>query len=496
MAQLAIDEHSPDIFAIVCFNDSFQLALSFDDIKTLLLVCKRARPLLSSKVPRFHRWCQKAGLCRPDGGLRIGLTHSHEIAISLHCDEQVTIDRSWLVAQADKGNAAASYFLAIILQIGVGGRPYRNRSKQQAIHQQIFRHLKNATNANDTMAQFHLAGCYHDGTGVDQDHTKAVELYRNLAERGLSQAQIALGCCFEGGEGVDQDFDTAIKWYSKASDQSSEDGRLYIVFLRAWFSFIGHGVEQSDENALNHWQEVSTQSTDPVIKPIATHMVGWMHYLGRGSQRDQLKGITIIRKNESDEFNLGENECLTSIWKDIKSDSPVACKFFQLCQLGSDRDWICRHLVAVCLFYGFGTTEDRVKAAGMFEQLANEGHSDSQLWIGECYHWSVGVSEDNDNAFEWFSKSADQGNSYGQWMVGECYYNGHGVAEDLAKAAEWYRKSAEQGNRYGQHDLGNCYRYGDGVPKDIDTAVFWYHKSADQGFEYAINGLKRLGKWP
>ncbi|KAI9201973.1 Sel1 repeat family protein, partial [Polychytrium aggregatum] len=73
------------------------------------------------------------------------------------------------------------------------------------------------------MAQFHLAECYRNGLGVDQDHAKAVELYRSLADRGIPQAQVALGRCYESGEGVEQDYNTTIEWYSKAADQGSED---------------------------------------------------------------------------------------------------------------------------------------------------------------------------------------------------------------------------------------------------------------------------------
>ncbi|KAI9209527.1 uncharacterized protein BJ171DRAFT_436671, partial [Polychytrium aggregatum] len=217
------------------------------------------------------------------------------------------------------------------------------------------------------MARFHLAGCYHDGTGADQDHTMAFELYRSLADRGIPQAQVALGSCYQYGEGVDQDLNAAIEWYNKAADQGSEDGRLHIGFLRGWFSFIGHGVEQSDVDALNRWQEVSTLSTDPIIKFIATHMVGWMHYLGRGTVRDKQKGTKIIRDNQSDEFPFGEDECLAGN-SDADSDSPAAFMFFELCQLGSDRDWLCRHPMAVCLHYGFGTLKNQKKAAGIFEQ--------------------------------------------------------------------------------------------------------------------------------
>ncbi|KAI9209185.1 uncharacterized protein BJ171DRAFT_403098, partial [Polychytrium aggregatum] len=89
---------------------------------------------------------------------------------------------------------------------------------------QIFQYLEAAAKANHPMAQFHLAECYLHGHGISQDHTKAVELYRDLAERGLAQAQVGLGRCFENGEGVDQDYETAIKWYTKAANQGSDSG--------------------------------------------------------------------------------------------------------------------------------------------------------------------------------------------------------------------------------------------------------------------------------
>ncbi|KAI9202403.1 uncharacterized protein BJ171DRAFT_461325 [Polychytrium aggregatum] len=296
----------------------------------------------------------------------------------------------------------------------------------------------------------------------------------------------------EGLPARHQDWKLAAQLFKAAADR----GSLEASFQLAWLAFLGEGMAKNDRSAFDHWQEVSTKSDDKVLKPIATHMVGWMHYLGRGTQQDIQKGTKIIRDNKSDEFKLGEDECLAARWNAIKSDSPASCKFFELCQLGSEQEWLCRHLMAVCVFHGFGTIEDEKQAAGTFEQLANEGHSDSQLWIGECYYDDWGVSRDWRKAFGWFSKSAGKGNSYGQWRVGRGYHRGYGVTKDHTKAVEWLRKSAGQGNRYGQDILGFCYHDGYGVPKNIDTAIFWYRKSADQGCDWAIDSLKKLDQWP
>ncbi|KAI9193210.1 uncharacterized protein BJ171DRAFT_301331 [Polychytrium aggregatum] len=494
MARLAIDDHSPDIFAIVCCNESFQLALDHDTLKTLLQVCRRAQFLLSSKVPRFRSWCQKAELCHPDGQLRIGLTPSDQIGISLHCKDQDAADQSWLVAQADQGNTAASYFLARILHDDLG-EP-KNESDWEVLlarRQRVFNYFHNAANAGHIMAQFHLAGYYRNGFGVCRDHTKAINMYIKLANHGVASAQFVLGRCYENGTGVRQGYDAAIEWYTKAADQGSEDGRLRIVFLRAWFSFIGRGVEQSDVDALTRWQEVRTKSSDPTIKPIATYMVGWMHYLGRGTQRNERKGIKIICDNQSDDFFLAD-DCLTER-RLARSDSPASCKFFNLCKLGSKRDWLCKHLMAICLIHGFGTLIDRKQAVVMLEQLANEGHDDSQYWLGDCYYCELSSPKNTPKAFRWFVQSANQGNSYGQYLVGRRYYDGRGVEKDHVKAAGWFRLSAERGNRNAQRWLGTCYQNGEGVDLDIDSALFWYRRSAEQGNRGAITTLKSLGKW-
>ncbi|KAI9193055.1 uncharacterized protein BJ171DRAFT_466681 [Polychytrium aggregatum] len=222
-------------------------------------------------------------------------------------------------------------------------------------------------------------------------------------------------------------------------------------------------------------------------------MVGWMYYLGRGTVQDVQKGVKIIRDNKSFTFRLGEDNCL-AVFSGANSDSTASQKFFEFCLLGSQQDWLCRHLMAVCLLYGFGTMQDRTKAARIFEELANDGHSDSQFWIGMCYCCGGGVSQDRSKAAEWFGKSADLGNSYGQWWVGVSYLGGFGVTQDLPKAVEWLHKSAEQGNRYGQNDLGYCYRRGCGVTENIGTALYWFRKSAEQGHDAAIDSLGDLNK--
>ncbi|KAI9203500.1 uncharacterized protein BJ171DRAFT_425260 [Polychytrium aggregatum] len=234
--------------------------------------------------------------------------------------------------------------------------------------------------------------------------------------------------------------------------------------------------------------------------PMAHLSLAKCYLTGHGADQDHTKAIGLLHECA----NRGIAQASASLaqcyenGEGVKQDLTTAIEWYTKAASQGDKS---ARLGATFLggwvsFIGHGVEQSDVDAFSHWqEQLANEGHSDSQFWTGCCYFYYRGVPRSYSKAFYWFSKAADQDNSYGQWMVGACYGNGWGVTKDETKAAEWYRKSAEQGNQHGQVRLGNCFRNGLGVAKDIDTAVLWYHRSADQGWWEAKHELKRLGKY-
>src|SRR6185437_7681246 len=68
-------------------------------------------------------------------------------------------------------------------------------------------------------AQYNLAVCYYNGTGVEKDEQKAVECYKKAAEQGVASAQYNLAVCYENGTGVEKDKQKAVEWYQKAAEQ-------------------------------------------------------------------------------------------------------------------------------------------------------------------------------------------------------------------------------------------------------------------------------------
>ena len=159
--------------------------------------------------------------------------------------------------------------------------------------------------------------------------------------------------------------------------------------------------------------------------------------------------------------------------------------------------------------------KDFKAALKKLKPLAEKGHAKAQNKLGEMYVNGQGVSQDYKEAFKWLLKSAEQkntkaqrlirasyhklhkevaeqGDSYAQRFLGDSYYLGLGVTQDYAEAAKWYKKAAEQGDSVSQIILGAMYEKGKGISKDFVEAYKWFSISGETS-----NGrmyIKKLGK--
>ena len=85
--------------------------------------------------------------------------------------------------------------------------------------------------------------------------------------------------------------------------------------------------------------------------------------------------------------------------------------------------------------------------------------------------------------FESLRQLANQGNTSAQTYLGVMYHNGQGVPQDYAQAVKWYRLAADQGNANAQSNLGVMYAKSQGVPRDLVLAHMWSNLAAAQGDE-------------
>ena len=153
---------------------------------------------------------------------------------------------------------------------------------------------------------------------------------------------------------------------------------------------------------------------------------------------------------------------------------------------------------------GQGVPQDYKEASKWYRKSAEQGFAGAQVALGSLYHAGLGVPKDYKEAVKWLLKSAEQknvgaqrlirasyhklhqevaeqGDSYAQRFLGARYYLGLGVTQDYAEAAKWYKKAAEQGDSVSQIILGAMYEKGKGISKDFVEAYKWFSISGETG---------------
>jgi TPR repeat protein len=84
----------------------------------------------------------------------------------------------------------------------------------------------------DVEAQYNLGVMYDEGTGVEQDFSKAAEWYRKAAERGFLEAQYNLGMMYYHGLGVPRDHEEADRWLQLAADHGDSEAAKILQRIR------------------------------------------------------------------------------------------------------------------------------------------------------------------------------------------------------------------------------------------------------------------------
>lgn len=116
-------------------------------------------------------------------------------------------------------------------------------------------------------------------------------------------------------------------------------------------------------------------------------------------------------------------------------------------------------------------------------ELAESGHPQCQVNMGNYYREGEVVKYNPRAAFCWFMRAAKQGYWYGQISVADCYFKGDGVKQDYKEAVKWFELAGTNPNKeifdwnHAALQLAQCYREGLGVKKDLEKAAEWYDKA-------------------
>jgi len=120
-------------------------------------------------------------------------------------------------------------------------------SQEFSVHPDL---LSKSAAEGDIDAEFDLAECYEQGSGVQQDVDEALKRFRRAADAGHADAQYKLGAAYAYGINVDQDYGEAIAWYQKAAEQGQVDAQYALGMTYRY----GIGVD-ADARTAGAWYE-------------------------------------------------------------------------------------------------------------------------------------------------------------------------------------------------------------------------------------------------
>lgn len=197
----------------------------------------------------------------------------------------------------------------------------------------------------------------------------------------------------------------------------------------------------------------------------ATYNLGQMYLSGNLVNKDETKGIALVR--QSADLHYPQAEAMMGSW------------------IAGGR-------------YGF--TKDEAIALAWFQAAAAQNNAMAMGWLGSYYEeGKAGLTADKLVALDWYKKGGERGYAYALESAGRMYALGRGVSPDGAEALRWFKRAAATGYVSSYSWIGSVYDFGrGGVAKAPGLAYAWYAavpaNASEQDLKHAAEGKERVIK--
>lgn len=223
--------------------------------------------------------------------------------------------------------------------------------------------------AGDASAQYSLGKMYLTGEGVDQNTSRAVELFTRSATQGNANAQYNLGVMYQNGEGVPKDPKKAFELISKSANQ----GFAWAEYTLATLYQNGIGVAQDSKTSL-HWYTKAAEN---------------------GHVKAQFILGLIYDYREKDEKKI-KDKYQNALQKGILPPEYTS-------------GWI------------YNTSDDlqqdKNKAIHYFTKSSEQGFVTAQLFLGWMHYCGIGTQANESAAYKWWKHAAEQGSKNAQQNI-------------------------------------------------------------------------------
>ncbi|WP_136620625.1 MULTISPECIES: tetratricopeptide repeat protein [Mesorhizobium] len=314
-----------------------------------------------------------------------------------------------------------------------------------------------AARAGIADAEYRVARCYLEGSGVPPSRVEGTRWLRRAANHGSADAQALLAALYvtglataeSDGKGSESerlfeqdfsgepDFVTALGLATKAAEAGCATGQAVLGYI------LTSGPEpMRDPDAAHRWYERSAAAG------CAEGCLGFALSLARRSGLAE-------RARVADEVRRAADAGL-----------PTAT-----------------YLLAVLTEHGLGVTADLAAAARLYQAAAEKGLPSAQFRMGLALIDGSLVDHDPTAGEAWMRRSALGGNIEAAYLLGDRHVKSR--PPDFAEAANWYRRAAEAGHQPAARAIASLYLTGNGVAKDDKEGMRWLRVAANSGNQEA-----------
>lgn len=323
-----------------------------------------------------------------------------------------------------------------------------------------------AAKAGIADAEYRVARCYLQGTGVPASRTEGARWLMRAADRGHVEAQSQLAVLYAHGlAGTTQDV------------EGEKTDKL----------FENETPAKPDYVSAAHWARRATDAGSASGQAMLAFVLTW----GPDSMRDLDEAHRLYEKSASANCAEGCLGYALSLAKRANSEDEKreAAKFMRIAADAGLTTAI--YLLAALTEQGFGVPRDPIAAAQLYRQAAERGLREAQVRWGRALIEGRHVEPNSIEGESWLRKAALAGDVDAAAMVGDVNIKNKKPPNYL-EAANWYRRAAEAGHKNAAHALGSLYLTGAGVAEDKDEAARWLRISAEAGHQASRVDLANL----
>lgn len=435
--------------------------------------------------------------------------------------------------------AASGKHLQAILELGrvLVRRAQNNEGgeKESLLIRAVF-WLRQGAELGDGDCAILLVDLLCDSEGDQFDYAEAAKWYELATYKFHEQAVLKLAYLYKKGLGVQENKSRAIELYLLAGHIVTAKGnpKEAIDYFKQSFALgdaesaflIGNvymnedwGIEEETEeatlNALSWWEKSAAQNH----MPAAIALADFHEEMGDAPElSNRWRRISAELGDVESQFSLGELYSTAPIidyreavyWFRKAAEQGHVGAAYQLgCRLrwggngvSIDEKESARWMIFAAdhnhedaffdagwmLHEGFGIERDNVKSVDYYRKAVKLNVSGAITNLGYMYSNGFGVKKDDVFAFRYYKLGAKQGDAIAKNNLAYSYKNGKGTEADPDEAIYWMTEAAEEDQEAtAQYNLGLWYQQGELVEQDDETALLWIEKAAKQGYEYANN---------